>query len=329
MNGLPKVVRTFSVSASFYPGNGIRGWSAGAVHIIFQAGALTSTYTASQGLLLMILNMYKIAGELLPCVFNVSARTLASHSLCIFGDHQDVMACRQTGFAMFCSGSVQEVMDLSAVPHLATLETKVPFINFFDGFRTSHEYHKIEEMDMEDIRPLVKEEFIEDSATKALTPERPVTRGTAENPETFFTHREACNPYYDAIPEVVEKYCQEMTKITGREYHLFNYYGAEDAENIIILMGSATEPAREAIDYLNKQGKKVGMVAVHLFRPFSVDFLKKTIPATAKRIAVLDRISGARCRGREPLYLDVKSALYDDESEAIDRWRPLAYSRFF
>ncbi|EKC76796.1 protein containing Pyruvate flavodoxin/ferredoxin oxidoreductase, partial [human gut metagenome] len=171
-------------------------------------------------------------------------------------------------------------MDLSAVPHLATLETKVPFINFFDGFRTSHEYHKIEEMDMEDIRPLVKEEFIEDFRNRALTPERPVTRGTAENPETFFTHREACNTYYDAIPEVVEKYCQEMTKITGREYHLFNYYGAEDAENIIILMGSATEPAREAIDYLNKQGKKVGMVAVHLFRPFSVDFLKKTIPAT-------------------------------------------------
>ena len=207
-------------------------------------------------------------------------------------------------------------MDLSAVPHLATLETKVPFINFFDGFRTSHEYHKIEEMDMEDIRPLVKEEFIEDFRNRALTPERPVTRGTAENPETFFTHREACNPYYDAIPEVVEKYCQEMTKITGREYHLFNYYGAEDAENIIILMGSATEPAREAIDYLNKQGKKVGMVAVHLFRPFSVDFLKKTIPATVKRIAVLDRTKEPGAEG-EPLYLDVKSALYDDERKPL------------
>ena len=290
--------------------------AAGAVHGSLQAGALTSTYTASQGLLLMIPNMYKIAGELLPCVFNVSARTLASHSLCIFGDHQDVMACRQTGFAMFCSGSVQEVMDLSAVPHLATLETKVPFINFFDGFRTSHEYHKIEEMDMEDIRPLVKEEFIEDFRNRALTPERPVTRGTAENPETFFTHREASNAYYDAIPEVVEKYCQEMTKITGREYHLFNYYGAEDAENIIILMGSATEPAREAIDYLNKQGKKVGMVAVHLYRPFSVDFLKKAIPATVKRIAVLDRTKEPGAEG-EPLYLDVKSALYDDERKPL------------
>ena len=293
--------------------------AAGALHGSLQAGALTSTYTASQGLLLMIPNMYKVAGELLPCVFNVSARTLASHSLCIFGDHQDVMACRQTGFAMFCSGSVQEVMDLSAVPHLATLETSVPFINFFDGFRTSHEYHKIEEMDMEDIRPLVNPEYIKRFRDRALTPERPVTRGTAENPETFFTHREACNEYYDRIPEVVEKYLGEMTKITGREYHLFNYYGAEDAENVIILMGSATEPAREAIDYLNKQGKKVGMVAVHLYRPFSVDFLKKALPATVKRIAVLDRTKEPGAEG-EPLYLDVKSALYDDER------KPLIYS---
>ena len=292
------------------------GGAAGAVHGSLQAGALTSTYTASQGLLLMIPNMYKIAGELLPCVFNVSARTLASHSLCIFGDHQDVMACRQTGFAMFCSGSVQEVMDLSAVPHLATLETSVPFINFFDGFRTSHEYHKVEEIDMEDIRPLVNPEYIKNFRDRALSPERPVTRGTAENPETFFTHREACNEYYDRIPEVVEKYCGEISKITGREYHLFNYYGAEDAENVIILMGSATEPAREAIDYLNKQGKKVGMVAVHLYRPFSVDFLKKALPATVKRIAVLDRTKEPGAEG-EPLYLDVKSALYDDERKPL------------
>ena len=292
------------------------GGAAGAVHGSLQAGALTSTYTASQGLLLMIPNMYKIAGELLPCVFNVSARTLASHSLCIFGDHQDVMACRQTGFAMFCSGSVQEVMDLSAVPHLATLETSVPFINFFDGFRTSHEYHKVEEIDMEDIRPLVNPEYIKNFRDRALSPERPVTRGNAENPETFFTHREACNEYYDRIPEVVEKYCGEISKITGREYHLFNYYGAEDAENVIILMGSATEPAREAIDYLNKQGKKVGMVAVHLYRPFSVDFLKKALPATVKRIAVLDRTKEPGAEG-EPLYLDVKSALYDDERKPL------------
>ena len=292
------------------------GGAAGAVHGSLQAGALTSTYTASQGLLLMIPNMYKIAGELLPCVFNVSARTLASHSLCIFGDHQDVMACRQAGFAMFCSGSEQEVMDLSAVPHLATLKTSVPFINFFDGFRTSHEYHKVETMDMEDIRPLVDMEAVKRFRDRALSPERPVTRGTAENPETFFTHREASNQYYDAIPEVVESYLGEISKITGREYHLFNYYGAEDAENVIILMGSATEPAREAIDYLNKQGKKVGMIAVHLYRPFSVDFLKKALPATVKRIAVLDRTKEPGAEG-EPLYLDVKSALYNDERKPL------------
>ena len=292
------------------------GGAAGAVHGSLQAGALTSTYTASQGLLLMIPNMYKIAGELLPCVFNVSARTLASHSLCIFGDHQDVMACRQTGFAMFCSGSVQEVMDLSAVPYLATLEAEVPFINFFDGFRTSHEYHKVEEMDMEDIRPLLNMDYVKRFRDRALSPERPVTRGTAENPETFFTHREACNEYYDKVPAIVEKYLGEISKITGREYHLFNYYGAADAENIIVLMGSATEPAREAIDYLTKQGKKVGMVAVHLYRPFSVEAIRKAIPDTVKRIAVLDRTKEPGAEG-EPLYLDVKSALYDDPRKPL------------
>ncbi len=290
--------------------------AAGAVHGSLQAGALTSTYTASQGLLLMIPNMYKIAGELLPCVFNVSARTLASHSLCIFGDHQDVMACRQTGFAMFCSGSVQEVMDLSAVPYLSTLESSVPFINFFDGFRTSHEYHKVEEMDMEDIRPLVNPEWIKRFRDRAMSPERPDTRGTAENPETFFTHREACNKYYDAIPAIVEKHLAEVSKITGREYHLFNYYGAPDAEHIIVLMGSATEAAREAIDYLVKQGKKVGMVAVHLYRPFSVEAIRKAIPDTVKRIAVLDRTKEPGADG-EPLYLDVKAALYDDPRKPL------------
>ena len=292
------------------------GGAAGAVHGSLQAGALTTTFTASQGLLLMIPNMYKIAGELLPCVFDVSARTLASHSLCIFGDHQDVMACRQTGFAMFCSGSVQEVMDLTAVPHLSSLHTSVPFINFFDGFRTSHEYHKIEMIDEEELKKLVDPADVKRFRDRALTPERPVTRGTAENPETFFTHREACNPYYDKIPEVVEHYLGKISEITGREYHLFNYYGAEDAENVIILMGSATEPAREAIDYLLKQGKKVGMVAVHLYRPFSVDYLKKALPATVKRIAVLDRTKEPGAEG-EPLYLDVKSALYDDERRPL------------
>ena len=292
------------------------GGAAGAVHGSLQAGALTSTYTASQGLLLMIPNMYKIAGELLPCVFNVSARTLASHSLCIFGDHQDVMACRQTGFAMFCSGSVQEVMDLSAVPYLSTLESSVPFINFFDGFRTSHEYHKVEEMDMEDIRPLVNPEWIKRFRDRAMSPERPDTRGTAENPETFFTHREACNKYYEAIPDIVEKHLAEISKITGREYHLFNYYGAPDAEHIIVLMGSATEAAREAIDFLTKQGKKVGMVAVHLYRPFSVEAIRKAIPDTVKRIAVLDRTKEPGADG-EPLYLDVKAALYDDPRKPL------------
>ena len=264
----------------------------------------------------MIPNMYKIAGELLPCVFDVSARTLASHSLCIFGDHQDVMACRQTGFAMFCSGSVQEVMDLTAVPHLATLKTGVPFVNFFDGFRTSHEYHKIEVMEQEDVAKLVDPADVKRFRDRALTPERPQTRGTAENPETFFTHREACNAAYDAVPAVVENYLAEISKITGREYHLFDYYGAADAERIIILMGSATEAAREAIDHLMAQGEKVGMVAVHLYRPFSVKHLLAAVPKTVKRIPVLDRTKEPGAEG-EPLYLDVKSAFYDVENKPL------------
>ena len=292
------------------------GGAAGALHGSLQAGALTTTFTASQGLLLMIPNMYKIAGELLPCVFDVSARTLASHSLCIFGDHQDVMACRQTGFAMFCSGSVQEVMDLTAVPHLATLKTGVPFVNFFDGFRTSHEYHKIEVMEQEDVAKLVDPADVKRFRDRALTPERPQTRGTAENPETFFTHREACNTAYDAVPAVVENYLAEISKITGREYHLFDYYGAADAERIIILMGSATEAAREAIDHLMAQGEKVGMVAVHLYRPFSVKHLLAAVPKTVKRIAVLDRTKEPGAEG-EPLYLDVKSAFYDVENKPL------------
>ena len=292
------------------------GGAAGAVHGSLQAGALTTTFTASQGLLLMIPNMYKIAGELLPAVFDVAARSVATHALSIFGDQSDVMACRQTGFAMFCSGSVQEVMDLTAVPHLATLKTSVPFINFFDGFRTSHEYHKIEEIDQDAVAKLVDPADIKKFRDRALTPERPVTRGTAENPETFFAHREASNSYYDKVPEVVEHYLGEISKITGREYHLFNYYGAKDAENIIILMGSATEAAHEAIDYLNKQGKKVGMISVHLFRPFSVDFLRKAIPSTVKRIAVLDRTKEPGAEG-EPLYLDVKSAMYEDPRKPL------------
>jgi len=286
------------------------GGAAGAVHGSLQAGALTTTFTASQGLLLMIPNMYKIAGELLPSVFHVSARTLATHSLCIFGDHSDVMACRQTGFAMLCEGSVQEVMDLSAVAHLATLESRVPFINFFDGFRTSHEYQKIEVMDQEDIRPLVPMDKVAEFRNRALTPEHPEARGMAENPETFFAHREVCNPYYDAVPAIVEEYMGEISRITGREYKLFSYYGADDAERVIICMGSVTEAAREAIDYLNAKGEKVGMVSVHLYRPFSVKHLLAAVPATCKKIAVLDRTKEPGANG-EPLYLDVKDAFYD------------------
>ena len=286
------------------------GGAAGAVHGSLQAGALTTTFTASQGLLLMIPNMYKIAGELLPCVFHVSARTLATHSLCIFGDHSDVMACRQTGFAMLCEGSVQEVMDLSAVAHLSTIESRVPFINFFDGFRTSHEYQKIEVVDQEDVRPLLNQKALSEFRARALSPEHPVARGMAENPETFFAHRESCNAYYEAVPAIVEKYMEEMSKITGREYKLFSYYGAADADRVIIAMGSVTEAAREAIDHLNANGQKVGMVSVHLYRPFSAKHLLAAIPQTCKRIAVLDRTKEPGAVG-EPLFLDVKEAFYD------------------
>ena len=292
------------------------GGAAGAVHGSLQAGALTTTFTASQGLLLMIPNMYKIAGELLPCVFHVSARTLATHSLCIFGDHSDVMACRQTGFAMLCEGSVQEVMDLSAVAHLASLESRVPFINFFDGFRTSHEYQKIEVMDQEDIRPLVPMDKVAEFRSRALTPEHPEARGMAENPETFFAHREVCNSYYDAVPGIVEKYMEAVSKITGREYKLFSYYGADDADRVIICMGSVTEAAREAIDYMNKNGEKVGMVSVHLYRPFSVKHLLAAVPKTCKKIAVLDRTKEPGANG-EPLYLDVKDAFYNEENRPL------------
>ena len=285
------------------------GGAAGAVHGSLQAGALTTTYTASQGLLLMIPNMYKIAGELLPCVFHVSARTLASHSLCIFGDHQDVMSTRQTGFAMLAEGSVQEVMDLAGVAHLASIKSRVPFVNFFDGFRTSHEIQKIEMLENEDLAPLVDQQALAEFRSRALTPEKPVARGMAENPDTFFTHRESCNSYYDAVPAVVEEYMEKISAITGRKYSLFNYYGAEDADRVIILMGSATEAAREAIDYLTAKGEKVGMVSVHLYRPFSVKHFLGAIPATCKRIAVLDRTKEPGANG-EPLYLDVKEAFY-------------------
>lgn len=292
------------------------GGAAGAVHGSLQAGALTTTYTASQGLLLMIPNMYKIAGELLPCVFHVSARTLASHALSIFGDHQDVMSARQTGFAMLCEGSVQEVMDLSGVAHLATLKSRVPFVNFFDGFRTSHEIQKIEALDQDDLAPLIDREALEDFRRRALNPDSPVARGMAENPDVFFQHREACNSYYTAVPEIVEQYMAEISKITGREYHLFNYYGDPEAERVIIAMGSVTEAARETVDYLRAKGEKVGVVSVHLYRPFSAKHFLACVPATAKKIAVLDRTKEPGATG-EPLYLDVKDCFYGRENAPV------------
>ncbi len=284
------------------------GGAAGTVHGSLQAGALTTTFTASQGLLLMIPNMYKIAGELLPCVFHVSARSLASHALCIFGDHQDVLACRQTGFAMLAEGSVQEVMDLSGVAHLATIKSRVPFLNFFDGFRTSHEYQKIEVINQEDIVPLVDQDALKAFRERALTPEHPEMRGMAENNDVFFAHREACNPYYEKVADIVADYMDKISAITGRKYRPFDYYGAADAENIIIAMGSATECIKEVVDYKMKNGEKVGLISVHLYRPFSLKYLKEAIPASAKKIAVLDRTKEPGANS-EPLYLDVVDAL--------------------
>ncbi|WHE06755.1 pyruvate:ferredoxin (flavodoxin) oxidoreductase [Thermoanaerobacterium thermosaccharolyticum] len=290
--------------------------AAGAVHGSLAAGALTTTFTASQGLLLMIPNMYKIAGELLPGVFHVSARALASHALSIFGDHQDVMACRQTGFALLASGSVQEVMDLGGVAHLSAIKGRVPFLHFFDGFRTSHEYQKIEVMDYEDLRKLLDMDAVREFRKRALNPEHPVTRGTAQNPDIYFQEREASNRYYNAIPEIVEEYMNEISKITGREYKLFNYYGAPDAERIVVAMGSVTETIEETIDYLLKKGEKVGVVKVHLYRPFSFKHFLDAIPKTVKKIAVLDRTKEAGAFG-EPLYEDVRAAFYDSELKPV------------
>lgn len=290
--------------------------AAGAVHGSLQAGALTTTYTASQGLLLMIPNMYKIAGELLPGVFHVSARALATSALNIFGDHQDVMAARQTGFAMLAEGSVQEVMDLSAVAHLSAIKARVPFCNFFDGFRTSHEIQKIEVIDQEELKPLVDMEALQAFRDRALNPSHPVTRGTAQNPDIYFQEREAVNKFYNAVPDIVEGYMAEITKLTGREYHCFDYYGAKDADRVIIAMGSCTDVCEETIDYLNSNGQKVGVVKVRLYRPFDVERLKKTIPSTVKKIAVLDKTKEPGSNG-EPLYLDVMSAFYGEENAPV------------
>ena len=290
--------------------------AAGALHGSLAAGALTTTYTASQGLLLMIPNMYKIAGEQLPAVFHVTARAIATHALSIFGDHQDVMATRQTGFALLASTSVQEVMDLASVSHLCAIKAKVPFLHFFDGFRTSHEYQKIETIEYEDLKKLVDYKALKEFRDKALNPEHPSVIGTAQNPDIYFQGREAANRFYDAVPDIVENYMREIEKITGRVYHPFDYYGSEDAENIIVAMGSVCDTIDETIDYLMKQGEKVGRIKVHLYRPFSAKYFFNILPKTVKKIAVLDRTKEPGSLG-EPLYLDCTNLFYGVENMPV------------
>ncbi|MBP1745312.1 MAG: nifJ, partial [Firmicutes bacterium] len=285
------------------------GGAAGAVHGALQAGALTTTYTASQGLMLMIPNMYKIAGELLPGVFHVSARTLSAHALSIFGDHSDVMACRQTGFALLASSNPQEVMDLAAVAHLSAIKGRIPFLHFFDGFRTSHEIQKIEALDYDDLRGLVDLEAINRFRRNSLNPEHPVTRGTTVNPDVFFQGREACNNYYAALPSIVSGYMDEINRLTGRNYRLFEYYGADDATDLLVAMGSVADTVKETVDYLVSTGKKVGMINVHLYRPFSMEHFIDSVPGTVDRIAVLDRTKEPGSMG-EPLYQDVVNVYF-------------------
>jgi pyruvate-ferredoxin/flavodoxin oxidoreductase len=292
------------------------GGAAGSVHGCLQAGALTTTFTASQGLLLMIPNMYKISGELLPGVFHVSARSLAAQALSIFGDHSDVMSVRHTGFAMLATGSVQQIMDIAGVAHLTAIKSRIPFLHFFDGFRTSHEVQKVEAPTVEQMSKLLDYKALQAFRDRALNPEHPVTRGTAQNPDIYFQTREAANRYYEPVPDIVEEYMQEITKMTGREYHPFTYYGAPDAQNIIIAMGSVTETIKETIDYLAKQGKKLGIITVHLYRPFSAKYFFKVLPPTVKRIAVLDRTKEPGAPG-EPLYLDVKEIFYGREKAPL------------
>ena len=292
------------------------GGAAGAVHGSLQAGALTTTYTASQGFLLMIPNLYKVAGELLPGVFHVSARALAASSLNIFGDHQDVMAARQTGCAMLAEASVQEVMDLAAVAHLVAIKGRVPFINFFDGFRTSHEIQKIELIDYADLGKLLDWDAVKAFRRRALNPDHPVIRGTAQNPDIYFQEREAVNKYYEAIPQLVEEAMADLAKVTGREHHLFDYYGAQDADRVVIAMGSVCQTAQEVVDYLNAQGEKVGLLNVHLYRPFSVEHFLKQLPSTVQKVAVLDRTKEPGAQG-EPLYLDVRAAFYGSERKPV------------
>src|SRR5574344_1572644 len=290
--------------------------AAGAVHGSLVAGALTTTFTASQGLLLMIPNMYKIAGEMLPAVFHVSARALASHALSIFGDHQDVMACRQTGFAMLASGSVQEAQDLAAVAHLSAIKSSIPFLHFFDGFRTSHEIQKIEALDEEELKNMVSKKSLKAFRDRALNPDAPVTRGTAQNGDVYFQAVESRNQYYEAVPDIVARYMGEISELTGREYRPFTSYGDPNAENIIVAMGSVTETIKETIDYLAKKGRKYGLITVHLYRPFAEKYFLKVLPKTVKRIAVLDRTKEPGALG-EPLYLDVKAMFQGKQNSPL------------
>jgi pyruvate-ferredoxin/flavodoxin oxidoreductase len=290
--------------------------AAGAMHGALAAGALTTSYTASQGLLLMIPNMYKIAGELLPGVLHVSARSLATHALNIFGDHSDVMSTAQTGWALLCTNSVQEIMDLAGVAHLAAIKSRVPFVHFFDGFRTSHEQQKIATIDYEDFAKLVDMEAIRSFRNNGLNPERPVTRGSNQNPDVFFQAREACSPYFEAVPDIVADYMKEIGRLTGREYKPFDYHGAPDAENIIVAMGSVCDTAEETINYLMARGEKVGIIKVRLYRPFSAKYFFDVLPKTVKKIAVLDRIKTPGALG-EPLYTDICNLFYNSELKPL------------
>ena len=283
------------------------GGAAGTLHGSLQAGSLTTTYTAAQGLLLMIPNMYKIAGELLPAVFHVSARAVAANALSIFGDHMDVMATRQTGFALLASNSVQEAMDLGAVAHLSAIKSRIPFLHFFDGFRTSHEIQKIDVLDYDDLAKLVDYDAVRAFRDRALNPDHPVLRGSTQNPDVYFQTREAVNPFYQALPAIVQEYMDDINKLTGRNYQFFNYYGAPDADRVIVAMGSGCETIEETVDYLNSRGEKTGLVKVHLYRPFLNDAFLAAVPETVKRIAVLDRTKEPGADG-EPLCLDVRNA---------------------
>jgi pyruvate-ferredoxin/flavodoxin oxidoreductase len=306
------------------------GGAAGAVHGALQTGSLSTTFTASQGLLLMIPNMNKIAGELTPAVFHVTARTLATHALSIFGDHSDVMFCRATGWAMLCSNSVQEAMDLALIAHAASLETRIPFVHFFDGFRTSHEVNKIEMLNEDDMRAMLNTDRILEHRRRALSPDHPVLRGTAQNPDVFFQIRESANAYYDVAPAKVQAAMDKFAEMVGRSYHLFDYVGAPDAERVIVMMGSGAEAAHETVEYLNAHGEKVGLLKVRLYRPFWVKSFLEALPKTVRQIAVLDRTKESGSIG-EPLYLDVINSIHEANSKGYvapdGRMRPPLHNR--